>query len=169
MGVGRSPNVEVGPGLVIRRARGSDANPVAPMIAELAGDGVTNTDAARRFRRVVRAPSYSCYVLEQAETVVGVWVGRSGYLFATEAPAIQPVALVVSPEHRGQGFGGLLMHNCPFGNRHSQNWFVTQHDHLHDYYQDLGWSPTGVRFVRHTEQRPQRSILERAANKLLTR
>lgn len=158
-------------GLVVRRGRVRDAGHVAELARELAGP-MTDREARRRVLRLVLRPSYLVYVVEDEDAdgrIVGLWFGREGYFLGADLPFVQTMGLVVAADRRHEGIASHLMRTCPPDSHHCQNWFTTQHPHLHGFYEGLGFTISGTRFVRHLDQRAPLPPHRRAVRALARR
>lgn len=155
--------------LTLRKARPWDGRRAAHLVRELAGDA---DDAAvrRRFRRLVLRASYHVYLLEDDGEPVAMWIGREGYFLGADAPFLQMLGYVVHPDLQRQGLGSLLAFNFLsqiYGHSDfSQFWFITQHEHLHDFYEGFGFQKTGVRFTIHERGSGKPSVPRRISRRL---
>ena len=63
------------------------------------------------------------------------------------------LGLVIHPEYQRQGLATMLAAKYLgeiYGySNYSQFWFITQHEHLYEFYEGLGFERTGARFVYH--------------------
>lgn len=138
--------------LTLKKATLRDVGRVGELVRELAGEAPESV-LRKRFRRMVLRPSYHVYLLLDGDDPVSLWIGREGYFLGADAPYLQMVGFVVRPDLQRQGLGTMLgakylaeIYNY---SNFSQFWFITQHDHLHDFYESLGFEKTGARFVYH--------------------
>ncbi|MEM9036483.1 MAG: GNAT family N-acetyltransferase [Actinomycetota bacterium] len=158
-------------GMTLRRARIGDARHIGDLARELAGP-MTDEQARRRFLRFVLGPSYLVFVVEDSADdgrLVGLWFGREGHFLGADLPYVQTLGLAVVPDQRRRGIASHLMVVCPPDSHHSQNWFTTQHPHLHDLYEGLGFAVSGTRFVRYPEHRAPLPRHRRALRSLTRR
>lgn len=136
--------------LELRKARLSDASNVGRLVRELAGEAADSA-IRRRFRRLVIRPSYLVYVVLLKGQIVGLWIGREGYFLGADAPYLHLLGIVVDPDHQKQGLGTALVEKLMLDiypkKAYCQVWTVTQHEHLHDFYERSGFEKTGARFV----------------------
>ena len=155
--------------LEFRKARLSDARKVGPLVRELAGE-VDEAAVRKRFRRLVIRPSYVVYLFLHEGEPLALWVGREGYFLAADSPYMQLLAAVVHPDYQRQGLGTLIaqryLQELYPGSDYCQFWFITQHDHLHDFYESVGLEKTGARFVLHEQGQGKPSFGRRVARKL---
>lgn len=157
---------------VVRRARVADGRHIGDLARDLAGP-MSDREARRRFVRLVLLRNYLVFVVEDQEAagrIVGMWFGHEGYFLGADLPYVQTMGLVVLQEYRQQGIASHLMRTCPPDSYHCQNWFTTQHPHLHDFYEGLGFTISGTRFVQHNDDRVglplRRKIVRSVARKV---
>ena len=155
--------------LVFRKARLSDAGKVGRLVRELAGD-VSDAALRKRFRRIVLRPSYINFLFLHDGRPIALFLGREGYFLGADAPYLQGIGIVVDPEYQRQGMASALAQTYMMTlypqSDYSQFWFITQQDHLHQFYESLGYEKTGVRFVLHQRGQGQPSLGRRMARKL---
>lgn len=138
--------------LRLKKAGLRDVGKVTALVKELAGEA-TESQMRKRFRRLVIRPSYRLYLFLDGDKPIALWMGRDGYFLGADAPYLQMLGLVVHPDYQRQGIGTMLgakhLQEVYALSNYSQFWFITQHDHLHDFYEGLGFERTGSRFVYH--------------------
>ena len=135
----------------IRPAGPEDADPIATLLTEL-GYPATAAEIPGRLAAVLDAPGRT-FVAEDGGEVLGVGsVTRLSLLHRAE-PAALLSALVVRPDHRGQGVGRLLVQAAE---RHAADWGcrtleLTSRDErlaAHRFYRGLGFESGSRKFVR---------------------
>jgi GNAT superfamily N-acetyltransferase len=155
--------------LEFRKARLTDAKKVTHLVRELAGDA-SEAQIRRRFRRLVLRPGYLVYLFLQDGKPVAMWIGREGYFLGADLPYLQMLGMVVAPDLQRRGLGTLLvsraLQNIFPETDYCQVWFITQHEHLHSFYERLGFEKTGVRFVLHRSGAGRSPIARRLARRL---
>lgn len=138
--------------LRLKKAGLRDVRMVRTLVKELAGDA-TDTQVRKRFRRMILRPSYVVYLLYDGDEPISLWIGREGYFLGADAPYLQMLGLVVHPDHQRKGIGTMLaakyLTDVYAHSNYSQFWFITQHEHLYDFYEGMGFERTGARFVYH--------------------
>jgi ribosomal protein S18 acetylase RimI-like enzyme len=138
--------------LRLKKASLFDVGKVDHLVRELAGDA-TDSQVRKRFRRMIVRPSYRVYMLLEGDKPVSLWIGRDGYFLGADAPYLQMLGLVIHPEYQRQGLATMLAAKYLgeiYGySNYSQFWFITQHEHLFEFYEGLGFERTGARFVYH--------------------
>lgn len=155
--------------LQLKKASLRDVSRVGHLVKELAGDAPEKA-VRRRFRRMVVRPSYLVYLLLHEDRPISLWIGREGYFLGADAPYLQMLALVVDPDYQRQGLGTLLaaryLGEIYGHSNYSQFWFITQHEHLYDFYESMGFERTGARFVYHDGGSGRPSLGRRISRRL---
>jgi GNAT superfamily N-acetyltransferase len=136
----------------VRRATSEDTEALAALMTHLGYP--TPPDAMRlRMARIAVLPEYATWVAEADGAVIGMAGAMRGWGYNHDAPYVRLTALVVGPEHRGQGTGAALV-------RAAEDWARTQGAaslHLttrlhradaHRFYLGIGFEETGKRFYK---------------------
>jgi ribosomal protein S18 acetylase RimI-like enzyme len=138
--------------LRLKKASLFDTGKVGDLVKELAGDA-SESQMRKRFRRLVIRPSYRVYFLTEEKKPISMWIGRIGYFLGADAPYLQMLGLVVHPDYQRKGLGTMLaakyLSEIYGHSNFSQFWFITQHEHLYEFYESMGFERTGARFVYH--------------------
>jgi N-acetylglutamate synthase-like GNAT family acetyltransferase len=135
-----------------RKARLSDINAMGPVVRTLSGDA-SDKSVRRRLKRMLIRPGYHVMVVEHENRIVALNILREGLFLGSDAPGLQSLSLVVDSDYRSQGIASFLMEKAVEKSSREgfcQLWGLTQHEHLHKYYESLGFTNTGARFVIHT-------------------
>jgi aminoglycoside 6'-N-acetyltransferase I len=137
--------------LTIREAKSADAGAIADLLTEL-GYPASAPEIPSRLDVVTSAPG-RVFVAERSGRVVGVGsVTRMTLLHRAEPVALLS-ALVVRPEHRGQGVGRALVQASA---RQAASWGCTtleltsrdERAGAHRFYAGLGFESRSRKFVR---------------------
>ena len=138
--------------LRLKKASLFDAGRVGDLVEELAG-GASESQMKKRLRRMIIRPSYLVYLFLDGENPVAMFTSREGYFLGADAPYLQMLGYVVHPDYQRQGMGTLIaakyLSQAYASSNYSQFWFITQHEHLYEFYEGLGFERTGARFVYH--------------------
>ena len=151
-----------------RKARLSDIKDMSPLVRTLAGDA-SYKEVRRRLKRMLLRPGYHIMVVEHQNQVVGLNILREGLFLGADSPGLQSLSLVVDPGYRGQGIASFFMEKAvekSSSDGFCQVWGLTQHKHLHEFYESLGFTNTGTRFVIHTPPTGRLPLGRRVIRKL---
>jgi len=151
-----------------RKARLSDIKALTPLVRHLAGDA-SSRDVRRRLTRMLIRPGYHVMVVEHQNKVVGLNILREGLFLGADAPGLQALSLVVDPDYRSRGIASFFMEKAVEKasiDGFCQVWGLTQHESLHKFYESLGFTNTGTRFVIHTSPTGNLPLGRRVIRKL---
>ena len=154
--------------LTYRKARFSDIGHMLPLITELAGES-SEKDQKRRMRRLLLRPSYHVLVAVHRNEIVGFNILREGLFVGTDAPSLQILSLVVSTRHQKRGIATYLLDQAlekASREGYCQLWGLTQHEHLHTFYENRGFTNTGARFTIQTPQKGRPALARRIGRRL---
>ncbi len=154
--------------LTYRKARLSDVEAVAPLVNTLAGEA-SDEEVRRRLKRMMFRPSYHVLVAAHSGKIVGLNILREGLFLGADAPGLQSLSLVVDSGYRGKGIATYLLERALEKSAKEgfcQLWGLTQHEHLHEFYQNLGFENTGVRFVIQTPSTGRLPVKRRLVRRL---
>ena len=136
----------------IREATGADAPAIAGLITEL-GYPTSESEMRARFTTIAADPNYRTFVAQVAATVAGVaGVGLAPF-YERNGIYGRLLVLAVSDAYRRKGIGRGLV-------KASEAWVasrgaiamlvMTAHhrEHAHRFYAGIGYTSTGLRFVK---------------------
>jgi ribosomal protein S18 acetylase RimI-like enzyme len=142
-------------GIDIRCAELGDAQPLADLMGEL-GYPTQTTDMEMRLRSILRDPLYRTFVAVINEKICGVIGTCCVSSLEHNDQGGRIVALVVSEAQRGRGVGRMLVQAAEHDfisrgiGRIALNTRMTR-EQAHVFYERLGYSKNGFRFVKELE------------------
>jgi GNAT superfamily N-acetyltransferase len=137
---------------LIRAARHADAPAVARLVTQL-GYPVSSEEMGDRLKTLRSRRDYRLFVAEIAGTVVGLVGGYLAYALEFTPPYGRLIGLVVEEQWRGRGIGRRLMSRI-------EGWMQAQgavqllitsgkqRTRAHEFYKQLGYVETGLRFYK---------------------
>lgn len=138
--------------LLIRSAEPRDAEAMVPLLEQL-GYGAEASAVRRRLEMLLRREDCAVLVAEDGNRVVGLVSLQVLALLHTDAPRAMLTALVVLDAARGRGVGRALVSKSEEEGRARgcSRVIVTsanQRANAHRFYERLGYSFTGRRFIK---------------------
>jgi GNAT superfamily N-acetyltransferase len=146
---------------VIREATAADSSAIAELITQL-GYRTEPGDMAHRLEGILGHPGYATYVAELHEEVVGVVGVCVAPYYEREGLYGQVVVLSVHSKYQRLGVGRSLLGAAEhWARRQGANAVVVnsgrQRNQAHAFYERVGYSPTGIRFVKELRRHPTES------------
>jgi GNAT superfamily N-acetyltransferase len=138
--------------LTIREAAGADSTSIAELLSEL-GYPTTELDMRARLAAIEADPNYRTFVVQVAETVVGVaGVGLAPF-YERNGTYGRLLVLAVRGAHRRHGLGRALVEAAETraASRGADVMVVNSGHHrknAHQFYESIGYASTGLRFVK---------------------
>lgn len=138
--------------LTIRHAQPGDAAALAQLMCEL-DYKTTTAEMRRRLKSILNDSRYRTFVAELDNTVCGMIGTLTHASHEHNGPSGKIIALVVSKKHRRSGIGRALIAaaESDFAKRRVTRLSLTTRltrVEAHRFYQALGYSPNGWRFVK---------------------
>lgn len=140
--------------LVIREFSMSDLKAVTELMADL-GYPVTVEQMKVRLETIQSNPMYGTYLAELAGVAAGFIGVRLLYGYEGDQPVAQISALVTKSEYRGMGIGTRLVQQAETWAKQNGAGAVVltsgnrpEREAAHRFYQQLGYTMTGVRFSK---------------------
>lgn len=136
----------------IRPASGDDAPAIARLLGELGYDA-TAAQVRRRLARVQADDDYAAFVAEADGGVAGFLGLHRGWAYEHDRPYARLVTLVVDGRMRRRGVGAALVEFADGWARERGAYALLLTTHVrrgdaHRFYEALGFSRTGYRYVR---------------------
>jgi ribosomal protein S18 acetylase RimI-like enzyme len=142
--------------ITIRDAKLSDASSLAALMCEL-GYETTNSEMRQRLKPILRDARFRTFVAEIDNTVCGVIGTLTHPSYEHNNPPGKIIALVVSKKQRRGAIGRALVAAAEknFAERRIARISLTtrfERKAAHQFYEALGYQPTGWRFVKQLQR-----------------
>lgn len=139
-------------GIQIRLAALDDGPALVPLLEQL-GYPSTPFEVQERLMVILRHPDYSTWIAEQGERIVGLAGARIGYTYERNGCYGQLMVLVVDAGFRRSGVGTALVRAVEEWTRKQGGIAVLVNSskyrrEAHRFYEQLGYTATGLRFVK---------------------
>ncbi|MDM5336832.1 GNAT family N-acetyltransferase [Fictibacillus enclensis] len=136
----------------IRRGTIEDSLSLSYLMGDL-GYPTTEEEMRDRLTYILQDPAYTCFVACCDDLVIGMIGVVKEYYFEKSGTCLRIIALVVTEEYQGNGFGKALV-------GHAENWAEEQgctaivlhsgkqRKETHEFYRNLDYDDTGLRFIK---------------------
>ena len=137
---------------LIREAKLTDASVIAHLVTQL-GYPTSSSEMENRLQIILAHPDHIIFVAEVSSTVVGLVGAYTGYSIGFTGTYGRLIGLVVDVQWRGRGIGKMLMEQIErwLREKGATRIIITsgkQRTEAHRFYEALGYTETGVRFVK---------------------
>lgn len=141
--------------LLIRRAQLDDAGAVAALLEQL-GYHSTPTEVRERLAAILSDPDYGTWVAQQGSHIIGLVGVRVGHSYEKNGMYGQLLVLVVDAGARRGGVGAELVRVAEewIRGRGGRHVILNSGRHrldAHRFYERMGYTATGLRFVKSLE------------------
>ena len=136
----------------VRDATLGDAERIAALVTQLSYQTSVN-DMKLRLERLLPHPEHIMFVAEASGDIVGLVAAHIGHGLESNDPHARITGLVVDSQWRGSGVGRMLMEHMESccRDRGIHNVILTsgnQRVDAHKFYQHIGYTATGQRFIK---------------------